>query len=70
VGVPIIGMGGVQTTEDALEFFLAGASAVAVGTGLFLDPALPTKIAAGLDAYAAEQGISNIGELTGRLQLA
>src|SRR5215217_709541 len=50
-GVPIIGMGGVQTWQDAAEFLLAGASAVAVGTALFVDPAAPNKIAAGLAEY-------------------
>ncbi len=68
-GIPIIGMGGVQTVDDAVEFFLAGASAVAVGTGLFLDPALPTKIAAGLAEYVTARGLKNVGELTGRLEL-
>ena len=69
-GVPLIGMGGIQTTEDALEFFLAGASAVAVGTALFVDPAIPTKIAAGLAAYLQEHGLAHVHDLTGQLQLS
>src|SRR5215207_8195176 len=48
-GVPIIGMGGVQSWQDAVEFILAGASAVAIGTALFVDPATPNKICAGLN---------------------
>ena len=67
--IPLIGMGGIQTTEDALEFFLAGASAVAVGTALFIDPAIPLKIAAGLSTYLREHGISHVHALTGELQL-
>jgi dihydroorotate dehydrogenase (NAD+) catalytic subunit len=68
-GVPIIGMGGIQTTEDALEFFLAGAAAVAVGTALFVDPTIPLKIADGLAVYVERQGLAHVGELTGQLQL-
>jgi dihydroorotate dehydrogenase (NAD+) catalytic subunit len=62
-------MGGVQNTTDAIEFLLAGASAVAVGTALFVDPAAPVKIAEGLAAYAEERGLPNISALTGRLEL-
>ena len=68
-GVPIIGMGGVQNATDAIEFFLAGAAAVAVGTALFVDPAAPLKIAAGLSEYVAEHGLPNIAAATGRLEL-
>ncbi len=68
-GVPLIGMGGIQTTEDAIEFFLAGASAVAVGTALFVDPTIPLKIAAGLAEYVTARGLRNVAELTGRLLL-
>jgi dihydroorotate dehydrogenase (NAD+) catalytic subunit len=67
-GVPLIGMGGIQTTEDAIEFFLAGASAVAVGTALFVDPTIPLKIADGLAAYLDRRGLAHISELTGQLR--
>ncbi len=66
-GVPLIGMGGIQTAEDAVEFFLAGASAVAVGTALFIDPAAPVKIAAGLAEYVAARGLPSVAALTGRM---
>src|SRR6266516_2003605 len=56
-GVPIIGMGGVQSWQDAAEFLLAGASAVAVGTALFVDPATPNKITAGLADYLRKMRI-------------
>jgi dihydroorotate dehydrogenase (NAD+) catalytic subunit len=68
-GVPIIGMGGIHTVEDAVEFFLAGASAVAVGTALFVDPTIPAKIAAGLETVVAERGLNAVTDLTGRLEL-
>jgi dihydroorotate dehydrogenase (NAD+) catalytic subunit len=68
-GVPLIGMGGIQTTEDALEFLLAGASAVAVGTALFLDPATPVKIADGLSEYLRQQKMPHISQLTGAVEL-
>src|SRR5215208_2853815 len=55
--VPIIGMGGVQTWQDAVEFILAGSSAVAIGTALFVDPATPNKIVEGLSEYMQKQGV-------------
>jgi len=69
-GVPIIGMGGIQTAEDAVEFFLAGASAVAVGTALFVDPSVPVKIADGLADCVERWGLSNISEVVGQLEHA
>lgn len=68
-GVPLIGMGGVQTWQDAAEFFLAGASAVAVGTALFADPSVPVKINEGLQAYCAKLGLGALSDLTGTLEM-
>jgi dihydroorotate dehydrogenase (NAD+) catalytic subunit len=68
-GVPIIGMGGVQSWQDAVEFFLAGSSAVAVGTALFVDPAAPNKICDGLIEYLRQTGMENISQLVGALDL-
>ena len=68
-GIPIIGMGGIQAPEDALEFLLAGASAVAVGTALFIDPAIPVRIADWLSRYVEQHGLTNVAELVGQLQL-
>ena len=67
--VPIIGMGGVQTWQDAAEFILAGASAVAIGTALFIDPATPAKVCAGLRDYMAKQGVTRLSELVGKLDV-
>jgi dihydroorotate dehydrogenase (NAD+) catalytic subunit len=66
-GVPIIGMGGIQNTRDALEFFLAGASAVAVGTALFVDPACIVSIRDGIADYLAQGGHGSIREIVGAL---
>ena len=68
-GVPIIGMGGIQYWQDAVEFLLAGASALAVGTALFVDPATPLKVAEGLQNYLKENGCSSLQELVGSLKL-
>jgi dihydroorotate dehydrogenase (NAD+) catalytic subunit len=68
-GVPLIGMGGIQNAADAVEFLLAGASAVAVGTALFVDPTTPIQIARGLSHHVTSQGLSHVSELTGALQL-
>lgn len=68
-GVPIIGMGGVQTWQDAVEFMLCGASAVAIGTSLFVDPSTPTQVSRGLAQYCNEQGIGKLSDLIGQLQL-
>jgi dihydroorotate dehydrogenase (NAD+) catalytic subunit len=66
--VPIIGQGGITTVTDALEFIVAGASAVGIGTSLFYDPHVCRKINAGIAAYLAEHGFANVGELVGTLQ--
>ncbi len=68
-GVPIIAMGGIQMWSDAVEFMLAGASAVAIGTALFVDPATPAKICQGLESYLEKSGIGRLSDLTGALEL-
>jgi len=67
--VPIIGQGGVMTATDAIEFLLAGASAVGVGTALFYDPLVLPKINAGILDYLARHGHQSVAELTGQLTL-
>ncbi|NPT34952.1 dihydroorotate dehydrogenase [Paraburkholderia xenovorans] len=69
VRIPIIGCGGIQTAEDAVEFMLAGASAVQVGTASFRDPGVMQKIIDGLDAYCTEMGVESIRDLTGQVKL-
>ena len=68
-GIPIIGQGGVVSAADAIEFLLAGASAVGVGTGLFYDPLLCQSINAGLIDYLDRHGLARVSDLTGALTL-
>lgn len=68
VKIPVLGMGGISTAEDAIEFLLAGASAVVVGTANFVDPSVSMKIADGIAAYLDEQKIAHVNELVGALQ--
>jgi dihydroorotate dehydrogenase (NAD+) catalytic subunit len=67
--IPIIGQGGIASASDAIEFLLAGATAVGVGTELFHDPLVCRTINAGLAAYVARQGFSSVRALSGALQL-
>ncbi|MDO9339243.1 MAG: dihydroorotate dehydrogenase [Bacteroidales bacterium] len=65
VRIPVIGMGGIMTTSDALEFFLAGASAVQIGTASFIDPQAPVKILEGIENYLIKKGFFDIKEIIG-----
>ena len=69
VKIPVIGMGGISTWEDAVEMLLAGASALQVGAAMFRDPYAPLKIIDGLQAFMEQNGISSVSELTGGVQL-
>lgn len=69
VQVPVIGMGGIMTAEDAIEFFLAGASAVSIGTANFIDPAVSGKIISGIAEYLRNRGIANIKDIVGQLKV-
>ena len=68
-GVPIIGQGGIASAEDALEFMIAGASAVGVGTALFYDPLVCTRINEGLATYAREHNLDCVSRLVGTLEI-
>ena len=65
VSIPIIGAGGVTSAEDALEFLMAGASAVQVGTATFADPLAPVRVLEGLAAYVREHGLASIRDIIG-----
>lgn len=69
VKIPIIGMGGIRSASDAAEFFLAGASAVAIGTANFSEPSTTMKIADDLESYLQSCGLKNIRELVGKVKL-
>ena len=68
-GIPIIGQGGICNAEDALEFLIAGASAVGVGTALFYDPLVCQKINAGIRSYLRRHQLATVAQLVGTLQL-
>jgi dihydroorotate dehydrogenase (NAD+) catalytic subunit len=68
-GTPLVGMGGIQYWQDAVEFILAGASAVSIGTALFVDPATPNTICHGLLAYLEKAGVTRLTDLVGALEL-
>lgn len=69
VKVPIIGMGGIASATDAIEFLLAGASAIEVGTYNFIDPAVTTQIVDGIEDYMLRHGITDIQDLIGALDV-
>jgi dihydroorotate dehydrogenase (NAD+) catalytic subunit len=67
--VPIIGQGGIASANDALEFIIAGAATIGVGTALFYDPLVCEKINTGISQYLSDHKLSNVGSLVGTLQL-
>ena len=66
VKIPIVGQGGIETVTDALEFFLAGASAISIGTGNFTDPRIPERIVDGLADYLDRRNLKAISEIVGK----
>ncbi|MFA7257001.1 MAG: tRNA-dihydrouridine synthase, partial [Kiritimatiellales bacterium] len=68
INIPIIGMGGISSPEDALEFIIAGASAVAVGTASFTDPSIAVRVIEGMENWMATKGIGSVAELKGTVQ--
>jgi dihydroorotate dehydrogenase (NAD+) catalytic subunit len=69
VQIPVIGIGGIMTAADALEFLIVGAKAVQVGTANFVDPAAMLGIIDGIEAFLVEEGLTDINQLIGSLQL-
>ena len=65
VDIPVIGMGGIRTADDAIEFILAGATAVAVGTANFMNPYTTVEVADGIEAYMRRHGVDDINDLIG-----
>ncbi len=65
VKIPIIGMGGIMSAEDALEFIMAGATAVAVGAANFINPYATVEVVEGIEAFMRKEGVEDIRELIG-----
>ncbi|MBA2518286.1 MAG: dihydroorotate dehydrogenase, partial [Chloroflexia bacterium] len=68
VTIPVIGMGGIMSVEDMLEFLFAGASAVQVGTGIFVDPSIPIRLIDGLAAWMEANGVASVNDIVGVAQ--
>jgi dihydroorotate dehydrogenase (NAD+) catalytic subunit len=68
VKIPVIGLGGISSATDAIEFLLAGASAIEIGTANFIDPAISAKVAKGIVEYCEKHGVADVNELVGGLQ--
>jgi dihydroorotate dehydrogenase (NAD+) catalytic subunit len=69
IKIPVIGMGGITTPEDAVEFLLAGATAVEVGTASYADPRAVERLARGLEHWCSSNNVERVTELTGSLRL-
>jgi len=69
IKVPIVGMGGIMNATDAVEFMLAGASAIQVGTANFIDPCVTVKIVEGLESYCTEHGYDKVSDLIGAMEV-
>ena len=68
VKIPVVGLGGISNATDAVEFFLAGASAIEIGTANFIDPAVSEKVAKGIIGYCERHGFQKVTDLIGALE--
>ena len=67
VKIPVVGLGGISTAEDAIEFLMAGATAIEIGTANFLDPAVTIKVRDGINDWLDKHGCSSVSEIIGAL---
>ncbi len=67
VNIPVVGLGGIMNAHDAIEFFLAGASAIEIGTANFIDPAVTVKVAQGINEWLDQHGCKSVDEIVGQL---
>jgi dihydroorotate dehydrogenase (NAD+) catalytic subunit len=65
VKIPVIGLGGIMSAQDAIEFLMAGASAIEIGTANFIDPTVTVKVAQGIDAFLEKHGCGSVQEIIG-----
>ena len=70
VKIPVIGLGGISSAEDAIEFLLAGATAVQIGTANFIDPAITMKVIDGIEEYLARHGFASVTDIIGALEIS
>ncbi|MBQ8607168.1 MAG: nitronate monooxygenase, partial [Bacteroidaceae bacterium] len=70
VKIPVIGLGGIMNWRDAVEFLLAGATAIQIGTANFIDPAITVKVAEGINDYLDRHGFSSVEEIIGGLEIS
>ena len=68
VAIPVVGLGGIMTAEDAIEFLMAGATAVEIGTANFIDPQATIKVRDGIDRWLDGHGCASVNEIIGSLQ--
>jgi dihydroorotate dehydrogenase (NAD+) catalytic subunit len=69
VSIPILGLGGIVTPEDAIEFLLAGATAIQVGTASYADPRATERLARGLESWCRSHSVEKVTSLTGSLEI-
>ena len=69
VNIPVIGLGGIMNWKDAVEFMLAGASAIQIGTANFIDPAITIKVIDGINDYLERHGCKSVSEIIGTLEV-
>ena len=69
VKIPIIGMGGIMNATDAIEFILAGSTAIQIGTANFIDPKVSIRVLEGIEAYCEKHGVSEVNSLIGALEV-
>ena len=69
VKIPVIGLGGIMNWRDAVEFMLAGATAIQIGTANFIDPAITVKVAEGINDYLERHGYSSVRDIIGALEV-
>ena len=69
VKIPVIGLGGIMNARDAVEFLLAGATAIQIGTANFIDPAITVKVAEGINEYLDRHGFASVRDIIGALEV-
>jgi dihydroorotate dehydrogenase (NAD+) catalytic subunit len=69
VNIPIVGLGGIMNATDAIEFFLAGATAIEIGTANFIDPSVTMKVVDGIEDYLKRHNYDSINQIIGKLEV-